>query len=169
MKSINTTLVRPFSVVAMAALLGFFIATATIVQATITVPNLNDSGPGSLRQAIGDAAPGEMIAFSATGTITLTSGELVIDKNLSINGPGASNLTLSGNNSSRVFRISGGNVTISNLTIANGHASGDEGEGGLPLEAASSASETVLLRGTVHPLRRTDPMFTARSPQPITT
>lgn len=147
MKSISTTLVRPFSVVAIAALLGFFISTATIVQATITVSNLNDSGPGSLRQAIGDAASGEIITFSATGTITLTSGDLVIDKNLRINGPGASNLTLSGNNSSRVFRISGGNVTISNLTISNGKASGGYG-GGISCQGTLTITGCTLKNNT---------------------
>jgi hypothetical protein len=61
--------------------------------ATITVINANDSGLGSSRQAIIATSPGDTINFApSVTTVTLTSGELVIDKNLTITGPGA-NLT----------------------------------------------------------------------------
>jgi hypothetical protein len=52
----------------------------------ITVTNLNDSGPGSLRQALADASDGDTINFAVTGTISLMSGELVIDKSITITG-----------------------------------------------------------------------------------
>lgn len=45
---------------------------------TITVTNTNDSGPGSLRQALADAGQGDAIDFAVTGTIGLTSGELLV-------------------------------------------------------------------------------------------
>ena len=93
-----------------------------------SVTTLDDSGPGSLRQAIAEAAPGDTIDFAVTGTITLTSGELVIDKDLTIAGPGATNLTVSGNNASRVFHVLGGVVAVSGLTTAEGNG-GNNGDG----------------------------------------
>lgn len=70
--------------------------------ATFAVTNLNDSGVGSLRQAILDANAtlgADMIAFQAglTGTIILTSGEIEITDALTLNSPGANVLAISGN------------------------------------------------------------------------
>ena len=91
---------------------------------TLIVTNTNDSGPGSLRQALADANDGDTIDFAVTGTIGLTSGELLVARSITISGPGAENLAVNGNNQSRVFHIaSGQTVTISGLTITNGHAS----------------------------------------------
>ena len=84
---------------------------------TITVTSLNNSGTGSLRQAIANVAPGGTINFSVSGTILLTS-ELLINKNLTINGGGA--ITISGNNTTRVFNITAGHVTFDSLNIING-------------------------------------------------
>ena len=97
--------------------------------ATITITTTADSGSGSLRQAIQDAAPGDTINFSVTGAITLTSGELFIGKNLTLQGPGATSLAISGDDASRVVRIYGSEttVTISDITIRNGSASGGAG------------------------------------------
>ena len=94
-----------------------------------TVTTLADSGPGSLRAGIVSGAGS--INFNVTGTITLTSGELLINHDVSISGPGANQLTISGNHASRVFNISGGSigVRISDLTIANGLAAGGDGGG----------------------------------------
>src|SRR6476620_5328274 len=79
--------------------------------ATITVSNTNDSGAGSLRQAIADAHDGDTIDFGVTGTITLTTGELLVDKSVTISGPGAASLTVDGNAADRVFYVSSG-VTV---------------------------------------------------------
>lgn len=99
---------------------------------TYSVTNLNDSGAGSLRQAITDsnaAAGADVVNFQAglTGTLTLTSGQLSISDSLKINGPGASLLTVDGNGASRVFQYTGGTCTLSGLTITGGNATGDGG------------------------------------------
>ena len=105
-------------------LLLLFIATS-IEAATVVVTNFNDSGAGSLRQALANAASGDTIRFLNSGVITLSSGELLVNKSVSIIGPGATKLAINGNGTSRVFHISSGIVvTIASLTITNGAALG---------------------------------------------
>jgi hypothetical protein len=92
-----------------------------------TVINLNDAGTGSLRDAIASTPSGGTVDFQTglTGTIVLTTGELAISKNLTIAGPGADVITVSGNHASRVFNIGAGfTVRISGLTIADGSGAG---------------------------------------------
>jgi hypothetical protein len=88
-----------------------------------TVTNLNDAGGGSLRDAIAITPAGGTVDFQAglSGTITLSTGELAINKDLTIAGPGANVITVSGNNASRVFDIAATfTVSISALTVNNG-------------------------------------------------
>src|SRR5262245_36887913 len=99
------------------------------LPSTFTVLNLADSGPDSLREAVlaANANPGaDVIEFAPAardGTITLTNGELNITDALTIDGPGADRLAVSGNDASRVFRIdSGVSVDIDDLTITHGRA-----------------------------------------------
>ena len=90
---------------------------------TLTVTNNNDTGAGSLRQAIFDAQHGDAINFAITGMIVLTNGELLITNNLSIVGSGATNLAISGNHSSRILEIASNTiVSISGLTLRDGQA-----------------------------------------------
>jgi hypothetical protein len=91
---------------------------------TITVTNTNDSGPGSLRQALVDANDGDTINFAVTGTIGLTTNELVIDRSITINGPGPDLLAVSGSYVQfiGVFHVMPGHtVTIEGLTVSGGY------------------------------------------------
>ena len=100
---------------------------------TIIVTNTNDSGPGSLRQALVDANRGDTITFAVTGTIGLTSAELVIDKNITVSGPGPDMLAVSGALSNMQFRIfhvtASRTVNIEGLTISSGDTRYDYGGG----------------------------------------
>src|SRR6476661_8240963 len=88
--------------------------------ATITVTNTNDSGPGSLRQALANANNGDRISFAVTGAITLTSDGLGITKNITISGPGADQLAIDGNQALFVFGVfPQRTVSISGLSIRN--------------------------------------------------
>ena len=78
-----------------------------------------------MRQALADVNDDDTIDFTVTGTIGLTNGELLVDKSITISGPGADTLAVDGNAKSRVFHIGAGEtVTISSLTITNGHSTG---------------------------------------------
>ncbi len=105
---------------------------------TLTVLNNHDSGPGSLRSEVAAARSGDTIVFAGglkNTTITLTSGELAITRNLDIEGPGANKLSISGNQASRVFDVSPGlTVTIAGLTITQAKAD----HGGAVLNQAGS-------------------------------
>jgi len=99
------------------------LCSVSALAATITVTNTNDSGPGSLRQALADATDGDTINFSVSGIIRLTSDQLTVNANIVIDGPGANMLTVDGDERGRVFYISSGKtVSISGLTITRGKA-----------------------------------------------
>ena len=104
--------------------LALFLVSATTDAATITVANTNDSGPGSLRQALADANDGDRVNFDASlkgQSIALTSGELVIDKSITITGPGSDQLTVRAVDFQHYFRLfhvmASPTVTIEGLTI----------------------------------------------------
>ncbi|WP_338818864.1 DUF4347 domain-containing protein [Acidovorax temperans] len=134
--------------------------------ATITVTNGVDSGAGSLRQALADALAGDTITFQSNMTVTLSSGELAINKNLTIDGDlnndGVADVTLDANHSSRVISVdAAGVLTLDGLIIKNGLSVGNGGDntgntigpgrpgtGGLG-GAIKNAGSLVILNSTI--------------------
>src|SRR5262245_3361765 len=120
-----------------------------IVPAVFHVTTLADGGAGSLRDAVSraNAHPGaDVITFQSglTGTIALAGGEFDIMDDLTINGPGADRLTVSGNHVSRVFKVEAGEtVSISGLTIAGGNAGAGNG-GGIDNFGALTVSDSMF-------------------------
>ena len=114
------------TVLAMAATVIGVIASSPATAATLAVTNCGDSGPGSLRTSVGGANSGDTIEFAmspACSLITLASEILITTDDLTIQGPGADDLRISGNDATHVFNNpSATGVTISGLTIERGNA-----------------------------------------------
>jgi hypothetical protein len=122
----------------------FEVLEARHLLSTYVVDRLTDTGAGSglagdLRYCINQAADGDAITFGVTGTINLASALPGLAHNISIEGPGADLLTVSGPgpnsypNNFRVFTVlQGGTVSVSGLTITHGYAPLG---GGVPLVA----------------------------------
>jgi hypothetical protein len=102
------------------------------VLATFTVLNTNDAGAGSLRQAIIDsnaAAGADTIDFAAAvqgATINLTTlmdatsvTGLVITDDLAIDASAGARVTISGNNTFRIFKIDDGAATDKTVSMKN--------------------------------------------------
>jgi predicted outer membrane repeat protein len=99
-----------------------------------------------LRQAILDTPSGGTVDFqpSLSGPIILTTGGLSISKDLTMTGPGADIITVSGNRAFRVFLISANfTVELSGITIANGGAPGQPG-GGIANAGTLTVSDSIF-------------------------
>jgi hypothetical protein len=120
-----------------------------VLAATITVTNGDDSGPGSLRQAIANAQPGDTITFTGDTSIILST-PLTITKNLTLDGEDHA-ITISGNNAVRVFAVdSAAHVTFDHLTITNGEVASEYGGAGLYVEfgAVVTLTNSAILSNT---------------------
>jgi len=113
---------RPIAMPRLALLpAALLLALSAAQAATLTVTSGADSGPGSLRQALADAQPGDAIVFSGVGTVAL-NGPLTLDKNVAIHGPG---VTLDGQLKGRVLQVEAGvNAALTGLVITNGLLAG---------------------------------------------
>ncbi|MEX1218161.1 MAG: hypothetical protein WEA11_06565 [Acidimicrobiales bacterium] len=148
---------------ASAGALGAALLANPAAAASFTVATTNDSGAGSLRQAIIDAnasAGTDTITFAAgiAGTITLASDLPTVSDGLTITGPGSAALAITGSDTFHVFEIAtGGNgaVTITGLTITNSLQSnaqqllGREGGGAINVVDTAFTLNDVHLRDNV--------------------
>jgi hypothetical protein len=128
--------------------------------ATFTVMNTNDSGPGSLRQAVLDsnaAAGSDTIVFDSSfntpQTITLASVITInpaAGDSLTITGPGANLLTVSGNTAVRIFQISSGDTaSISNMTLTTALTGAIDNDGNLTVTNSTFSSNVSGLGGAI--------------------
>ena len=123
-----------------------------MVLSTLTVTSAADSGQGTLRSAIASTQTGDTIKFSSKldgQTIQLTSGELAIGQNLTIEGPGAGRFAVDAGGTSRVFDVTSATatVTINGLTISGGNA--EDGGGILDQGGALTLSGNTLANNQV--------------------
>jgi hypothetical protein len=117
--------------------------TLTVTPDPLLVTSLADNGPGSLRSVLANAPAGSTVHFGVYGTITLTGGPLNLTQDVTIAGPGADALTISGNQTFEVFQIgAAATVTISSLTIAQG-SSANLG-GGIYNDGTLTLSNTII-------------------------
>jgi hypothetical protein len=119
--------------------------------ATIIVMNAADSGTGSLREALADANDGDTINFDASlNYIGLLSGELVVDKSVTISGSGEANLMVVGNQRVRVFHITNGvTVSISGLSIRLGWSDDGGGGGGILNDHSTLTVSNCMIWGNL--------------------
>ena len=124
----------------------------TIPANDLLVKNNNDSGDGSLRQAILNAnsfggsntITFDSSFFSTAQTITLTSALPSITGTAIIDGPGTDRLTVNGAGTLRPFTVTGsGDLTLDSLTISGGHANSSTG-GAVSNSGALTVTNSVI-------------------------
>ncbi len=119
--------IGPLTVPRLSALLAVLssLTFAASAQAAPAVTNTNDSGAGSLRNALANAIPAGDTIEIPPGTYSLTSGQLVANTdNLTLqNVPGADKPTIQSTGNFRVLCVNGGiEVTLDGLVIHGGQA-----------------------------------------------
>ncbi|WFB37436.1 choice-of-anchor Q domain-containing protein [Kiritimatiellota bacterium B12222] len=118
--------VKWFSTLGMTrALMVLLLSMISLVTQAIEVTTTSNSGAGSLRQAIANAAATDTITFHASlsgQTISLTSGELLITKNLSIDASALpEGIVIDGNNNDRILNYATGTTnSVDSVTFVNG-------------------------------------------------
>jgi len=119
-----------------------------------TVTTCSGTGPGSLPAVVGSAASGDTISFSVScppSSPIVLSSAVDITASLTIEGPGANNLAVSGNNAGSVFVVeSGVTGAVNGLTIEEGNGGGSSDGGGIEdLQGGTlSVSDTTFLHNS---------------------
>ncbi len=138
-----------FGVIAGVGCVSSSVFTAQVAgAATDSVANCSGSAsdPGSLPYEVANASSGDTISFSVTcpsnSPITLSS-TININTDLTIDGPGVSELAISGGGTVGVFAIPAGvTVSISGLTIEDGSGGGGISNSGTLTISDSSVSNS---------------------------
>jgi hypothetical protein len=144
---------QPLSLAVVAALALTGAVSRTAVAGTLVVANCDDSGPGSLRDTIGNAASGETIDLGQLecGTITLAGAIDVPLDDLALAGPASGALVIDADQVGRAFAHAGtGLLSIASLAIVNGVASGGAIARGGCIDSAGSVSLTDVVVSGCH-------------------
>ncbi len=113
-------------------LLNCLVVVGGFAQVVVTTGSDLGGAGLSLREAVASSGVGETILFeeSLSGEfLDLSQGEIVISKNLTIEGLGADDfISIQGNNSSRLFRIAeGAHLTLRFIALSEGMEAADYG------------------------------------------
>lgn len=122
---------KKFNLYTVLLLLVTTILSLNLSAATITVTSGADAGAGTLRQAIADANSDDIILFSGVSTVSLTSGQLLVSKSLTIDGGvGKVTITRTVGSQFRILQFNGSSaneVFLKNLNITNGRLDSQAG------------------------------------------
>ncbi len=152
-----------FRPLALAVAMAFAVTLPSVSKAaTYTVMNTNDSGVGSLRQAVIDAnanTGADTILFdsSITGsTIFLTTSNLDVSDDLTVTGPidnDPDSITISGSNNSGIFKAVVTSLTLENLTLKDGNGFAGDGffrsGGAVFVSGQNDPSKSFILNNTL--------------------
>ena len=126
------------------------VAPTAAFAANLVVASTADSGPNTLRQAVLNASSGDVITFQfGLGPVVLTSGEIVLNKDLTIRGNGAANTVITrGGVEPPAFRIfsvaSPVTANIDMVTISNGFDTSGDGGGGIFNDGTLNLSRSTV-------------------------
>jgi hypothetical protein len=133
-QAVSRSVASIIAIIVLTLSLDLFVTQSARAGTPTTVINNLDNGSGSLRFVVATSADNAVITFdpSVTGTILLTSGQIEISNNVTIQGPGAKTLAVDGGSTYRIFHVNPGltNVNISGLTLTHGVVSSTVATGG---------------------------------------
>jgi predicted outer membrane repeat protein len=130
------------------------LGTPLATHAGLVTTEADDGTAGTLRAQIATANPGETISFAPAlvgKTIVLTAGQLVLDRDLTLVGPGADSLAISGNRQRAFFVAAGVTATLQGITVRDGYSPDDGGgilnAGTLTVRACTLTGNTTRVQG----------------------